>query len=174
MIAVLLITVLFVCLSVYFFFRAEKLQHTIISLKRDTSKMQSENQAFSKAMGLVAGNTEEFYKARLQLLMQTIKDEKMLDELAIIQLLINNYALIFKGCLLKKGKLHSLTKNCLTTKEESSYQTFLEKIVKKDSKIQRVWNSNNFIGFTSMMEALLVRYEKLVLDGAATEDSSTA
>ena len=66
MIAVLLITALFVFISVYFFFRAEKLQRLIAVLNRDTAKAQKENQLLSKSMALMAGNTEGFVKNRFQ------------------------------------------------------------------------------------------------------------
>ena len=68
MIAVLMVTALFVFVSVYFFFRAEKLQGTIVLMKRESAKAQKENQVFSKSMASIAGNTEEFAKNRLQIL----------------------------------------------------------------------------------------------------------
>ena len=160
MIAVLLITVLFVALSVYFFFRAEKLQQTILSLKRERAKSQQENQVFSKSMALMAKKHEEFVKNRLQLLLDQTQPEQTQNDLMLIKPLLHNYALIFKECLMKKGKMHSTTKQCFSKLEGSAYQDFISTIIKTDTKIQRLWNSNNFSGFVSLAEAILVKYER--------------
>lgn len=171
MIAVLLITALFIFISVYFFFRSEKLQRSLIILKRDTEKTHKENQVLSKSIVLMASNSEEFAKNRLQLLLNKTKNQKTLDELALIKPFIDCYSLIFKECLMKKGKLHAMTRTCFSNNEVDVYKDFFEKIVKKDPKIQRLWNSNNFIGFISMSEALLVKFEDKLHAGAVDKDS---
>lgn len=173
MIAVLLITALFIFISVYFFFRAEKLQQSIILIKRETAKSLKENQILSKSMVQMASNTEEFAKSRLQVLLNKFQEQDILDELALIKPFIDNYSLIFKECLMKKGKLHSITRKCLSNQENELYKNFFEKIIKKDPKIQRLWNSNNFIGFISLTEALLVKYEVHKNTSDATEKAST-
>ncbi len=170
MIAVLLITALFVFISVYFFFRAEKLQRAIALLKRETAQTQKENQIFSKSMALMAGNTEEFAKNRLQLLLNKTQCKKSLNELALIKPFINNYSLIFKECLMKKGILQSATKKCFSSLEGDVYKDFFETIIKKDPKIKRLWNSNNFIGFISLVEALLVKYEEQSQNNLTVKD----
>lgn len=174
MIAVLLITVLFILISVYFFFRAEKLQRALILLKRDTAKTLEDNQVLFKSMMLMAGNTEKFAKNRMQLLLNKTKDQTTLDELALIKPFIDCYALIFKECLMSKGKLHAITKKCLSNSEEDIYKDFFNQIIKKDAKIQRLWNSNNFIGFISMTEALLVKFEEKSHDDYAIAKDAMA
>jgi len=174
MIAVLLITALFVFISVYFFFRAEKLQRSIVLLKRDTAITQKENQIFSKSMALMAGNTEAFAKNRLQLLLKKTQNKDALTELTLIKPFIDSYSLIFKECLMKKGRLQAATKKCFSSQEGDVYKDFFETIIKKDSKILRLWNSNNFIGFISLAEALLVKYEEQSQKKLATEKSATA
>lgn len=174
MIAVLLITALFVFISVYFYFRAEKLQQAIVALKRDTAKAHKENQAFSKSMSLIASNSEESFKKRLELLIKKNLNTCAANEITLIQPLINNYALIFKACLVKKGKLHVTSKQCFSALDSNLYKEFLDTIIKKDNKIQRLWNSNDFIGFISLIEALLVKYEKQSQDKVAVEEGSTA
>lgn len=159
MIAVLLITALFVFISVYFFFRSEKLQRSIVLLKRETAKSVKENQILSKSMSLMAGNTEEFAKKRLQASLNKHQEQEILKELNLIKPFIDNYSLIFKECLMKKEKLHSITKKCLSHQEGDIYKDFFDKIIKKDSKILRLWNHNNFIGFITLAEALLMKYE---------------
>lgn len=171
MIAILFVTVLFVCISIYFFLRAEKLQHTIVSIKRDTSKTKTENQALSKSMTLIASNTEEFVKSRLQSL---LNKEQCQDELMLIQPIMENYSIIFKECLVKKGKLHVSVKKCFASVGEDAYKEFFEVCVKKDEKINRLWNNNNFIGFISLVEALLVKYEEKSQCKPAEEKPSAA
>ncbi|PCH97605.1 MAG: hypothetical protein COB83_01360 [Gammaproteobacteria bacterium] len=173
MIAVLLMTALFVFISVYFFFRAEKLQHSIISLKRETAKSLKENQILSKSMVQMAANTEVFVKNRLQILHNKSQEQDVLDQLALIKPFINSYSLIFKECLMQKGKLHTITKQCFSNQESNLHQAFIEKIIKKDSKLQRLWNSNNFIGFISLTEVLLVKYERQSTTTDATKNEST-
>jgi len=173
MIAVLLITALFVFISVYFFFRAEKLQRTIMLLKRDAVITQKENQIFSKSTALMAGNTEIFVKNRLQVLLKKTKDEDVLAELTLIKPFIDSYALLFKECLMKKGRLQTATKEIFLSQKVDVYKDFFEVIIKKDTKILRLWNSNNFIGFISLVEALLVKYEEQSQSNLTVEDSTT-
>ncbi len=173
MIAVLLITALFVFISIYFFLRAEKLQHKILLLKRETVKAQQENKILSKSMGLMASNTEDFAKSRLEILLKKKKDQETTNELALIKILIDNYSIIFKECLIKKGKLHSMTKKCFSAQGNDAYKEFFDKIIKRDSKIQRLWSSNNFIGFVCFVEALLIQYEGKLQNNAVVEESTT-
>ncbi len=172
MIAVLLITALFVIISVYFFFRAERLQRSIMLLKRDTVKAQKENQILSKSMALMAANSGAFANNRLQLLLNKTQSEQNSNELTLVKPFIENYSAIFKECLMNKGKLHAITKKCLSTQGEDAYKTFSEQIIKKDKKIQRLWNSNNFIGFISLVEALLVKYEEQSQDDFTTKEET--
>ena len=160
MIAVLLITALFIFISVYFYFRAEKLQQTLTLLKRETVKTQKDNKVLSKSMAIMSGKTEEFAKNRLQLLLNKTKDKETLAELALIKSFIDCYSLIFQEFLIKKGTLHTVTKKCFLNQEGDVYKDFYEKIIKDDTKIQRLWNSNNFVGFISLVEALLVKFEE--------------
>ena len=164
MIAVLLITALFVFVSVYFFFRNEKLQRSLTVLNRESAKVQKENQVLSKSMSLMASNSETFTKNRLQLLIDRAICPNMINELTLIKPLINNYSFIFKACLMKKGMLHTSTKKCFSVIEADAYKNFINTIIKKDHKMLRIWNNNNFIAFVSLVEALLVKYELALQD----------
>jgi len=75
---------------------------------------------------------------------------------------------------LKKGRLHTITKKCFSNLEGDLFKDFFEQVIKKDSKIQRLWNSNNFIGFISLVEALLVKYEEQSQSDSIKEDSNAA
>lgn len=172
MIAVLLITLVFIIVGVYYFFRAEKLQRSLALLKRDTASTQKENQLLSKSMALMAAKNEEFAKNRLQLILNQTQSQNNSNELTLIKPFIDNYSLIFKECFMRKGRLHAITKKCLSNMEGDVYKSFFDTIIKKDSKIQRLWSSNNFIGFISLVEALLVKYERLSQTDSTSEKST--
>ena len=70
--------------------------------------------------------------------------------------------------------MHVTAKQCFSALDSNLYKEFLDTIIKKDNKIQRLWNSNDFIGFISLIEALLVKYEKQSQDKVAVEEGSTA
>lgn len=172
MIAVLLFTALFVFISVYFFLRAEKLQRSLTLLKRESAKSLKDSQALSKSMSLMANNTGVFVKNRLEALQKNYQDQNILDELTLIKPFINNYSLIFQECLKKKEILHSITKQCLSQQGVDLYTDFHAKIIKKNSKIQQLWKSNNFVGFISLVEALLVKYEGQLKANDVTENAA--
>ncbi len=171
MLAVLLITALFVALSIYFFFRAEKLQHTLLRLKRETANTSRENTTLTKSMALIASNHEEFAKIRLQKLLASNKNHKREDNAELIKPLINNYVIIFGECLKGKGQLQTVTKKCFDSQGTNDYKEFVNKIIKNDVKIQRLWASNNLIGFISLVEALLVKYGGIDASSDSTQES---
>ena len=158
MFAVLLITALFVVISVYFFFRAEKLQHSLLSMRREISHTQKENKAMSKSMALIASNHEEFVKNRLSLLIVKAELGGGKDNVELLKPLINNYANIFRECLLGKGKMQSMIKKCYQHNTPEDFKKFTSVIIKSDPKIQRLWASNNLAGFISLVESLLMKY----------------
>lgn len=172
MIALLLITTLFIFISVYFFFRAEKLQRALAVLNRDTAKAQKENNLLSKSITLMAGSTEEFTKNRFQLLLDRSQCKKTTNELTLIKPFIDNYSFIFKACLMKREVLHSTTKKCFSSLEDGAYKNFIDTVIKADNRTLRLWNGNNFIGFISLVEALLVKYEQQSQDNV-TEENTT-
>lgn len=172
MLAVLLITALFVALSIYFYFRAEKLQHTLLRLKRETANTSKENTALTKSMALIASNHEAFAKSRLQQLLANNKEQKRSGNVELIQPLINNYVIIFGECLKGKGQLQTVTKKCFDSQDTNGYKEFVNKVIKNDVKIQRLWASNNLIGFISLVEALLVKYGDIDASSPSTKDSN--
>ena len=159
MLALLLITALFVILSIYFFFRAEKLQNTLRLLKRDKGKTLKENTMLIESIALIASNHEEFAKIRLQLLLAESESHPHSDQVELIQPLINNYVIIFNRCLKEKGRLHSITKECFDKQSTHEYKDYINRVIKNDEKLQRLWASNNLIGFISLVEALLIKFD---------------
>lgn len=160
MIALLLITVLFVLISVYFFFRAEKLQRALAVLNRETVKAQKENASLSKSLAFLGGNSEEFVKKRFQLLLDNTQSQQTINQLSLINPIINNYAFIFKACLMKKNMMQSTIKECFSLLEKDTYNNFITLIIKNDANLLRLWNSNNFMGYFSLVEAILIKFEE--------------
>jgi len=158
MIALLLITVLFVATSVYFFLRSENLQRSILIIKREADKTQKEHAALSKSMTKIASSYGEFSKKRLHEILTTSEGTAEHKEIELLKPLINNYGIIFRECLLGKGKLHAVTKRCFSSQGAEAYDEFIKKIIKTDSSIQRFWGSNNLTGFVSLVESLLIKY----------------
>ncbi|NQY87230.1 MAG: hypothetical protein HRT51_05660 [Colwellia sp.] len=169
MLAILFITALFVVISIFLFFRAEKLQHSLLVLQRETTDTLKENKALTEAMVLIASKHEQFTKNRLQQLLANNQKHKRQDIVELIQPLINNYLLIFSECL-KKQKLQTVTKKCFDSQSTNDYKEFISKVIKNDVTIKRLWASNNLIGFISLVEALLVKYSYVDVTSASSQD----
>jgi len=169
MLAILLITALFMVISIYFFFRAEKSQHSLLLLKRETANTVKNNTVLTKSIAMIASNHGEFAKSRLKKLLTKNQDQQSLKNIAIIKPLINNYNVIFMECLKGKGKLQSITKKCY--ENQDAFSDFINNIIKSDVKIQRLWASNNLIGFVSLVEALLVKYDDIDASSDSIQES---
>lgn len=161
MLAVLLVTVLFVAISVYFYFRAEKLQQDLLILKREVASTQKENANLSTSMALLASSHEEFVKNRLNLLIAKKELTSAETDIDLLKPLINNYVVIFRECLLGKGKMQHIIKKYFNNQDPEVFQEFTNKIIKTDIKLQRLWGSNNLAGFISLVETLLIKYNEV-------------
>ncbi len=161
MLAVLLITVLFVAISVYFYFRAEKLQRDLLILKREITSTQKENTTLSKSMALLANSHEDFVKTRFSLLVTKTEQTSQKNDVELLKPLINNYAVIFRECLVGKGKMQASIKKCFNNQDNEAFKEFTSKIIKTDTKLQRLWGSNNLAGFISLVESLLMKYTEV-------------
>lgn len=160
MLAVLLITILFVAISIYFFFRAEKLQRDLLLLKREITSTQQENKILSKSIALTANSHEEFAKSRLNLILNSAEQTADKANIELLKPLINNYAVIFRMCSTNKDKMHAITKKCFNNQDKEAFKEFATKVIKADVKLQRLWASNNLAGFMSLVEAVLVKFSE--------------
>lgn len=158
MIALLLITVLFVAISVYFYLRAESLERNILIIKREAENTRKEHAALSKSMTQIASSYEESSKKRLNEILSTSDNTQEYREVELLKPLINNYGTIFRECLTGKGRFHPITKKCFSSQDTEMYDEFIKKVIKNDSSIQRFWGNNNLTGFVSLVEALLTKY----------------
>ncbi|PKG85406.1 hypothetical protein CXF85_07440 [Colwellia sp. 75C3] len=155
---VLVITVVFVFISIYFFFRAEKLQRQLISQQRESLATRKENKLLVESITLVATREQEFSKAKLQRLKAYAKandDEQLLLHTELISPLINNYSIVFRECLKGKGRLKSVSQKCFANQDSSAYKKFVALIVTSDKKLKRYWSSDNLNGFLFLVDALL-------------------
>ncbi len=158
MIFVLVITVLFVVISIYFFFRAETLQRKLITQQRESLATRKENKALVESTTLIAMRGQEFAKAKLQRLKVYAKaseHEQLILHTELISPLINNYSMIFKECLKGKGRLKAVSQKCFENQDSSAYKKFVALIVTGDKQLKRYWSSNNLNGFLHLVDALL-------------------
>lgn len=156
---VLFITVLFIGISIYFYFRAEGLQRTLSNAQREFSGTQKENKSYVDSMALIAKRHEDFAKHRLEKIKNN--ESEATETLDIITPLINNYAVIFRECLKGKGKLQLITKKCYESYDKEGFKRLVAYISKQEAHIKRMWSGNNLSGYLSLIEALLLLAEKI-------------
>jgi hypothetical protein len=168
---VLAIALVFVVISVYFFFRVEKLQRKLITQQRESLTTRQENKLLVESMTLVATREQEFSKARLVRLKtyaQENEHTQLLMHIELISPLINNYSIIFKECLKGKGRLKAICQKCFENQDSSAYKKFVALIVTSDKQLKRYWSSNNLNGFLFLVDALLT-FEEQNTNGLAAD-----
>jgi hypothetical protein len=154
MIFVLSIAGIFVGLSVYFYFRAEGLEHALLNAKKDSSNAKKENKFYIDSMAIIAKRNEDFVKHRLKIIKENESLE--LETIETITPLINNYAAIFIECLKGKGKLQSTAKKYYENYGDQGFKKLVAHIAKQEAGVKRMWSSNNLSGYISLIEALLL------------------
>mgnify|MGYP005988424771 CR=1 FL=1 len=171
MLFVLVIAVIFVAISIYFFFRAEKLQRKLLTHQRESLQTRKENKVLVESTTLVSTRGQEFAKARLQRIMDHAKEqgnEQLILHCELISPLINNYSIIFKECLKGKGRLKAISQKCFENKDSTAYKKFVALIVTGDKKLKRYWGSDNLNGFLFLVDALLA------VDNSTSEDTEVS
>ena len=165
MIFVLSLLLIFVMVSVYFFFRAEKLQQQLLIAKRDASSAQKKNKSLVDVLLMVSTRYEEFSQHRLQVINDNVA--KLPDEgrqLAIITPLIKNYSLIFREAMKGQAQLKVITHKCYEGHKKNSYKEFTTFIADCEPHIKRMWSGNNLNGFIALVEALLYEQNQQLLE----------
>ena len=160
---VVAIALVFVVISVYFFFRVEKLQRKLITQQRESLTTRQENKLLVESMTLVATREQEFSKARLVRLKtyaQKNEHTQLLMHTELISPLINNYSIIFKECLRGKGRLKAICQKCFENQDSKAYKKFVALIVTSDKQLKRYWSSDNLNGFLFLVDALLTFEEQ--------------
>jgi len=154
MIFVLSTAILFIGLSIYFYFRAEGLQRTLNNTKNEFVSTKKENKHYVDSMAIIAKRNEDFAKNRLQ----TLKEKEVLDQetIDVITPLINNYAVIFVECLKGNGRLQPIAKKCYESYDDKGYKNLVVYVSQQEASIKRMWSSNSLSGYISLIEALLL------------------
>ncbi|PCI59514.1 MAG: hypothetical protein COB35_11160 [Gammaproteobacteria bacterium] len=165
MIFVLAIAAIFLALTIYFFFRVEKLQQKLTHIKTEIFNTRKENKALLESLILVASRQESFVKNRLlQIKNSQSNNDEIQKQLKILTPLINNYAAIFRACLKGKGQLSLITKKCYEHAEPNAFKVFNVLLNQQNIKIKRMWNSNTLSGYIALIEALLLKYENILAE----------
>ncbi|MFD2165679.1 hypothetical protein ACFSJY_05325 [Thalassotalea euphylliae] len=162
MLFVAIFAAIFVVVSIYFYFRSERLQYELVKLKRDTAQTRKENKQLSEAIAFVAAKQEEFFKFRLNQLKEQAEElaPQVASDMTLISPLISNYANIFNACMVGKEKLQPVCQKSIEGVAAGSYQRFLKFISGQEKHVKRHWSSNNVNGLMSLIEALLANFQK--------------
>lgn len=160
MIFVVSVIVIFIAISVFFFFRAENLQRELLVVKREIKLTKVENKSVVESMALMINRNEEFARKRLEKLKERFSGNPEINmKLEMISPLINNYQAIASECLKGNGKLSKIVNQCYVAIEPEAYKNFTLFINKEGEAIKRLWLSNDLKGFISLVEMLLQAQE---------------
>lgn len=166
----LVIIVMFVLISVYFYFRAEKLEREVVKQKQSASLANKENTVLADTIVNVGQKNAEFAKHRLKRISLKVESlekysrEAQEQRIEIISPLINNYDLIFQDSVKAKGRLKLITKECYDSVSPTAFQSLGSFIKRSEKHIGRNWSSNNLTGFITLVEGLLLDYEEVVTE----------
>jgi hypothetical protein len=152
MIFTLIIIVLFVGISIYFFFKAEALQRQILLFKREATTLKKESKLLIDSMAVIAKRNEEFVKRRIK---QVAENKEKTEGLILLHSLSHSYSTIFIASAKGKGQLHKIVKKCCEGYEAGSYKKLTSYIANQDQQIKRFWGSNNLNGYIALIETLL-------------------
>ncbi|WP_448213984.1 hypothetical protein [Colwellia sp. MEBiC06753] len=162
MVLVLIVAAIFVVVSIYFYFRSERLQHELVGQRRETAQMRKENRLFADIFAVVAAKQEEFLEFRFNKLKERAEKSAptVVSDLTLISPLITNYATIFRACASGKTQLKTISEQCLESYRVGSFKEFQRFISGQEKYIKRMWANNNLNGYMSMIEALLTEKQK--------------
>jgi hypothetical protein len=164
----LVIIVMFVLISIYFYFRAEKLEREVVKQKQSSSLVNKENIALADTILNVGQKNADFAKHRLKIISLKVESlekysrEAQEQRIDIISPLINNYNLIFQDSVKAKGRVKLITKECYDSISPTAFQSFGSFIKRSEQHIARNWSSNNLTGFITLVEGLLLDFEEVV------------
>ena len=155
---------IFVAVSIYFFFRAEKLQRDLMMTRRDMAQLEKENRAWNDTMAVITTKYEEFAKRRMQLFQENVTAQDVAEEIRLLVPLINNYATICRECQKGPGRLAKVVQKCYSNYQVDSFNTFTSYIDRQDVALKRLWKSNTLKGFVAMIDALMLKYSYLLAE----------
>ncbi len=158
MVFVVIVIAILMLVSIYLFFRAEKIQEELRNARREFSQAKKVSKMSMDTMALVAAKQEEFLKLRLKKRKELSGSEhvKSNEHEDYLTTLISNYSVIFRACANARNQLHLTVEKCMENKSRGSYKEFISFIGAQESHIKRMWSENSLSGFISLVEALLV------------------
>jgi hypothetical protein len=152
----LAIIVVFV-VSVYYYFRSEKLYAELKNVKKEASTIKKESKMMVDSLAVIAKQNEDFMNFRFKAIQEYSKDN---ESLVLLTPLITHYATIFRESIRGKGEMHKIAKKCCESYQSGSFKRLSAHIASQDTHIKRAWSSNNIKGFISFMEAMIITLEK--------------
>lgn len=153
----LAIIVVFVVVSIYYYFRSEKLYAELKSVKKEASVIKKESKLMVDSFAVIAKKNEDFIGFRFKAIQEHCKDN---ESLVLLTPLVTNYATIFRESIRGKGEMHKIAKKCCESYQAGSFKRLNSHIATQDAHIKRAWSSNNINGFISFMEAMIILLEK--------------
>lgn len=153
----LAIIVVFVVVSVYYYFRSEKLYAELKAVKKEASVIKKESKMMVDAFAVIAKKNEDFINFRFQALQEQSKDN---ESIVLLTPLVSNYATIFRESIRAKGEMHKIAQKCCESYQSGSFKRLSTYIATQDAHIKRAWSSNNIKGFVTFMEGMIIQLEK--------------
>lgn len=150
------IIVVFVVVSIYYYFRAEKLYAELNVVKKEAKIIKKESKMMVDAFAVIANKSEEFVKFRFSKLEEKSNNT---EALATLTPLIVSYSAIYRESIKGKGEMHKIAQKCCESYQSGSYNRLTNLIKLQESSIKRAWASNNLKGLISFMEAMLFELE---------------
>ncbi|GAA0811615.1 hypothetical protein KO495_09665 [Colwellia sp. D2M02] len=163
---ILIITAIFIGVSIFFSIRSEKLQRLLITQQRENSQTRKESKAMQDSMAVIASRYEEFIKARLLTMKaqaEQYDDKDLIKHLDLISPLINNYSIIFRDCLKGKGRLKKISQKCFDSHDPYAFKQFIAWMVTSDTSLKRFWSSDNLNGYLHLVNLLLTNADKALI-----------
>lgn len=153
MIFSLFIVIVFVVLSVYYYFRSEKLAVELKGIKKEASIIKKESKVMIDAFAIVVKKNEDFIHFRFKAAQENCKDNELI---VLLTPLVTNYATICRESIRGKDEMHKIAKKCCENYQSGSFKRLTIYINSQESHIKRAWNSNNLKGFVTFMESMVL------------------
>ena len=157
-----IVIAIFVAVSVYFYFRSERLLQDLVKQKRDTALTRKNHKQLLDTVASIANKQQEFFTFRYNKAVEAAekKSPSILSDLKRMSPLVNNYAAVFNACAVAKDQLKPSAQTYFENHKPGSYKDFLTFISGREKHVARMWASNNLTGFMSVMESLLTEQQQ--------------
>ena len=166
MIFSLAIIVIFVAVSIYFYFRAENLYRQLMLVKKEAAGAKKESKHLTDNIALLAKKQQDSAQHRIKRIKELVKDEQ---DVEILQPLINNYSAILLESIRGKGQMQKMAQKCCESYGKGHFKQLTNHIAKQEQHVKRFWSANNQNGFISFIEAMLLELESKLIPSSNKE-----